>query len=919
MILRWRRWLALVLALVSLLAGVRLYLSSHFVAARVAGKLEKLYGGPVHVGSAAVGARQTVLFDVALFEAGDATQPWLTIDRLEADLSLKDAIGGVTPARVAVHGVTITLRFDAEGHLLTDLPSRRSNAAATLETFPEVVLTGSKVRLVGPMCRQLEFEDVTATLTPGASLYTFNGKGRVATSGDWNVNGWIDARSSQVSLTVRSDGEVAVTQLVLDTLPFVPPATWREVQADGVTPVAATLTFDLANKRRSYSVELQPKNASIHVTAIDLTATVVAGMVTITGGKVALRHLQGQACGGTLVVDGALDFSRPGVDIELAKLAVDDADVRQLPARWSLPRQLEGRLHASCQLSLAVAAGKVQTKGTGTGEVRQARIDGQPTIGPIRLALREVNAATHLGVDVQLAPSDLSTVADTFGTKLPPETGGRVALDAALSLPLDTIFDPTSYRAQGRVDLTDGRVAGLIIPTAKLHWHSDANHILVDSLQAEAFGGVIHGTAELPLKNTEVLPSPRGGEESGARGHLWFHGLKLARLVASESHGTLKGTVDADLNFELDGDDFFPVARGRVVVTDVGWKDQPFAPDLQGDVVLSRQELTVGNVVATVAQGSVSGKLVVNLKQPERSWFQFDLASAELTDLLHPWPALAEHAQGTVDVRLHGTLGKEWAGSADVVLQRGKVLGIDISEWRAPVRWAFHSGEGRWEAETRDSNAQIAQGRATAQASATWNSGLRLNSQIQFVGVNLHQAFPGTRVGTGRATGRIDVSSEHLQTIDDLQANLTATVQHTQALDYPVLRQVAPLLGMTTTKTFESGELRARLTKSVVHIEKLALTEGPWQLFAQGNVTLQGGVHLDMTASTGKLGSLAAALGWRVPQTGTIASEILARATTALSPQLVHVHVRGTVREPTVQVVPLPLLTEQALRFFAGM
>src|SRR5205814_550451 len=124
-------------------------------------------------------------------------------------------------------------------------------------------------------------------------------------------------------------GEVVVTQAFLETLPFVSPATWREIQADGITPVVATLTFDWAKSTRGYRVELQPKQATIRVAAIDLLATEVSGNVAIVDGQVELQKLQGKACDGKLAVDGIIAFRQPGVRIDLTKLFLDNADVRQ--------------------------------------------------------------------------------------------------------------------------------------------------------------------------------------------------------------------------------------------------------------------------------------------------------------------------------------------------------------------------------------------------------------------------------------------------------------------------------------------------------------------------------------------------------------------------------------------------------------
>jgi hypothetical protein len=417
----------------------------------------------------------------------------------------------------------------------------------------------------------------------------------------------------------------------------------------------------------------------------------------------------------------------------------------------------------------------------------------------------------------------------------------------------------------------------------------------------------------------EIAIAGLGAPVRPQAGRLRLEGINVAQLARLWEVGPLIGTVDAELLFHLDGDDYFPLGQGRVVITDLGYGDQALVSQLQGDVVVNRKELMVRDVTAAIGQGTVTGKMVMNLKEPERSWFQISLDNAEAGELLQSWPAVAQHVQGTVDLRLRGKIGREWTGAADIVLARGKVLGLDVSEWRVPLRWTIVPADGHGRFEVQDSSAQVAQGRVTTQFSAGWNNGLRFHGQSQFTGVDLRQALPSAKLGNGKATGRLEFASERYQSVDDLTATLTATLQQTQALDYPVLRQVGPLLGLKATTTFQGGEVRARLAQGVVRVERLAFQEGPLQLYADGNVTLAGRVNLDMTANTGKLGNMAAALGWRVPATGTIAQDMLVRATTALSPQLVHLHIRGTFREPTIQVAPLPLLTEQALRFFAGM
>ena len=427
MIRHWRCWLVLVLLAAGIIVGLRFYLASDFVVAKVAAQLEELYGGTVHVGGAAVGTQHTVLTDVAFFEQGDTSQPWLRIDRLEADLSLADAVGGVAPSRLVVHGLTVTLKFDAEGRLLLDLPPRRANTNSPLEKLPKITVADSTIRLIGPGTRKLVFDDVALTLTPGTDRHTFQGQGRSPTCGTCTARGWIDCIQSQVLLMAQSVGDVAVTQPLLETLPFVEAETWQEVQAEGATPVVATLRYDWKKSKRSYRVELRPKKATIRVPAIDLAATDVAGSVEIADARVLLRDLQGQSSGGTLAVDGDLDFTQPGVCVDLTKLVVQDAKVRQLPAQWSLPPQLEGDLYGACRLRVVCHNGKTHAEGTGSGEVRQARLAGQPTAGPIRLELQEIDQNTHLRMDLHLPPCEMSTWATAPGHSIARRTGARAA------------------------------------------------------------------------------------------------------------------------------------------------------------------------------------------------------------------------------------------------------------------------------------------------------------------------------------------------------------------------------------------------------------------------------------------------------------------------------------------------------------
>src|SRR5438094_3371100 len=297
---RWRRWLIGLGLVLAVVLGVRWYLSSSFVARQVASQLEAAYGGRVRVGGASIGAGSTVLTDVELFEKdrGFDQQPWLKIPRLEADVPLTDLLAGALPTKIRLTGVVVTLRFDSEGRILTELPPRPTNAPTSLDSMPEISVTDGQVFLVGPPGREIAFRQVEATLKPTEGRHELRGKGSTAALGEWTATGSLDLAKKNFAVTFGSSGEVAVRQPVLAALPFVPAGVWHDVQAEGRTTVAATLAFDWANSKGTTKVALTPRQAKLHISAIDLTSTNTSGRVEIRDGLITLRGMKGDAYGG---------------------------------------------------------------------------------------------------------------------------------------------------------------------------------------------------------------------------------------------------------------------------------------------------------------------------------------------------------------------------------------------------------------------------------------------------------------------------------------------------------------------------------------------------------------------------------------------------------------------------------------------
>jgi hypothetical protein len=112
---------------------------------------------------------------------------------------------------------------------------------------------------------------------------------------------------------------------------------------------------------------------------------------------------------------------------------------------------------------------------------------------------------------------------------------------------------------------------------------------------------------------------------------------------------------------------------------------------------------------------------------------------------------------------------------------------------------------------------------------------------------------------------------------------------------------------------FQHGEVRARMSGGAARLDRLTLEGNAFRLFVEGTVTAEGRLDLTATAHTARdlpPGILSRLGGARLP------AETARTLGDVLSSFLIHVRVTGTVDQPAYQIQPLPVLTEETVRFF---
>jgi hypothetical protein len=667
-------------------------------------------------------------------------------------------------------------------------------------------------------------------------------------------------------------------------------------------------------------------------------------------GILALTKAQGTLEGTTVNATGTLGLTEP-YRLQ-GKLDLQDADlsaVQRLSPDLKPPVIIAGHLNAdanfdgtlrpmAAQTSGKLAATDLKVEGLTVRDLKlhwtsnadrlslddvHAGLYGGEVSGTGVLPLRGAAAGsvklTVKGLDVGQLQKDVPAIP----FRLEGKAGGTLEGKLSATGP----NQPRAVNATMDLQAPTLRVQGL--PTERLHGTVGYRQGEIDyRLQGESLGGTFDLNGKLPVSQEQPArpqpPAPPGGQE----GRLQIRDVRLSRLAAAlggaEALRPLGGLFNLDLTFRHEPGTWAPTGTGRFTLDRLRWGMTELSPRIQGSLRLDREELHLLDLAGELGGGTLRGTVTYFLREPERSWFNVSLDQGQAARLLAPWPALADRAAGGIDMHLRGRLGREWRGAGRILFTNGRVAGINVNDWRLPLDFTFVPSRGRGEVAVRDSTAEVAMGRATGEATWTWGGESRLDGQLRFTGINLQtllrQLADTGQGGLGQVNGRIKFAGDNVRSLDDVTADVEATLRQTQAQGLPVIFQVMPfIVPGQSSALFDTGSLRARLNGGVIRVQRLGLEGRALKLFAEGTANLEGRLNLEVTATTGQYGvnpNTLRLLGLRLPVAGPIPVSLILQTTSALSNRLIHLRVTGTYRHPSIQVEPLSLLTQEAVYFF---
>jgi hypothetical protein len=665
---------------------------------------------------------------------------------------------------------------------------------------------------------------------------------------------------------IRMSGEVAKGQLTLKdaglTLEGIP------VTGEGTFGLTDTFAFNATIRTTGTNVTDLRKL----VPEIELPAPVEGVLKTETNVT------------GTI---SPLAFTATGT-VTASKLTLASSTANHVSAKWELTRD-----------KLAVSELKADVFGGTVNASADVPFD-RDKAGKFEVAFKELDAAAATELVPDFPVRIAGKVSGKVGGAIPPAKPGepRVGnLDVDLTAPKLTVQGIPAERLVGK-----GSIRG-------------------KSLEYQLVGRTLGGSFEIKGRYPGRKKVNDGMGMMDDRGSFRLTGLDLSRVatdVGFRSLAPLRGRVDANFEFEND----LSAGSGRLTISRLQWGNELIAEELSGVITLQDGLVQLQEVNGRVAGGLLRARGRVFLTDTSRNFFSITISGAEAKQLLAPLGA-GELLEGPVTVVVRGRLGSETQASGTLTLPRGTATGVQVSDLRVPFEFATSPG-GHGRLTVREAAVNAGSGRVRAELTADWGYTTRIDGRIRFTDVPLRTISPAlgeiSLLGNGRITGRFDLDSRNMRSLNDLRGTLIATLNNTSVREIPVLAQTTRFLNPTgLVKPFEAGDVRATLSRGVFHVHRLALANPAAQIFAEGTISTAGLVDLDVVAHTGSIGPDVRALrafGLRLPAIGPIPIGLIRDVSDFLSNRTIRLSITGSTDNPIVRVNVGALLREQAVRFF---
>src|SRR5918994_5032481 len=184
--------------------GFGLYLDSGHAKRLASEQLSSLFGGNVRVTDLDAGMGSTAVQVVVMAPSTDGTaapQPIVT-GTVTANVSPIGLAAGGSPTTVSLVNAQVTLRFDKDGNLITQLPEPQGTGGG--DKLPAITIKGASIHLVQEGRPDFRASGIDVSVTDDGQQLRIAGRGTDPTWKAWTLSGEWSRAGGGGSLVLRT-------------------------------------------------------------------------------------------------------------------------------------------------------------------------------------------------------------------------------------------------------------------------------------------------------------------------------------------------------------------------------------------------------------------------------------------------------------------------------------------------------------------------------------------------------------------------------------------------------------------------------------------------------------------------------------------------------------------------------------------
>ena len=290
-------------------------------------------------------------------------------------------------------------------------------------------------------------------------------------------------------------------------------------------------------------------------------------------------------------------------------------------------------------------------------------------------------------------------------------------------------------------------------------------------------------------------------------------------------------------------------------------------------------------------------------------------------------PGITRDVEGFASLRVAGGIAEAVRANAEVLVARGKVRGIPVTDLRLPVELDMNPATGDGSIHSRHWTARVAGGSVRGNAYNRFGHEHTFQTELNLTGVDLailSKIQPtGKKAPDGKVSGKITLQGPNAEHVDKIRGRVDLDLDDASLFEVPMFRELDKLLGSSGGGLFEDGDVHGTIYNKTLFLEQMTLTGKLVQVHATGSITMNGALNLEILVNTNAhLSQPELALLNIVPGLGRAlgeGEEAIRRVVGVLESSLLKFRVTGTTSNPHVQLDPGVAIGSAAVGFFTSV